>query len=221
MKANMKTKILFPIIAIITLVLICFALSGCINLKTKNTPQKYYSLTIDTSANSRTITTPKKHQHLKSNFRQYTLEIYPPQIDPQFSGTNFIYRTSELNYTNDYYNVFFGFPAEQIQQNTIKYLQTNKIFKYTSDNLYPIKADYALKINITELYADYRNPKTPQAVISIQYVLINTQEQPKIVFNKTFRESIPLTAKSSTALVEGWNVGLQKILDLLQKLPFC
>jgi ABC-type uncharacterized transport system auxiliary subunit len=180
-------------------------LAGCVNLSTKSAPQNNYSLS---------ALAPPNVSYNKSK-AENILEIYPPQIAPQFAGSNFVYRTNELNYTTDYYNVFFGFPAEQIQQNSIKYIQTTKIFKYASDNILPLKTDYILKTNITELYADYRDAKFPKAVISIQYTLINAKEQPKIVFSRTLNASIPLTEKSSNALVNGWNEGLQKILKRL------
>jgi ABC-type uncharacterized transport system auxiliary subunit len=220
MKMTLKTKILLLIAALISSVF----LTGCINLNVKGkTPQQHYSLSVEmpdlgtTPQNAPQKNISKKlRRSIKTKYKTHILEIYPPQIAPQFAGSIFIYRTSEINYTSDYYNTFLGFPSDQIQQNGIKYIQASKIFKYAADDVSPLKADYALKTNIKELYADYRNTKIPQAVISIQYVLINnTKDQPTIAFNKTFTESIPLTEKSSQALVDGWNQGLQKILDQL------
>lgn len=183
--------------------------TGCVNFSAKNLPQQQYLLmTKDPSIYS--VAIPK---NVKSKFYADILEIYTPQIISQFSGTSFVYRINEINYISDYYNIFFGFPSMQIGQNGVKYIQASKIFKYASDNILPLEADYVLKTNILELYADYRDKKSPKAVISIQYTLISLKKQPAIIFNKTFSQSITITEKNSIALVDGWNNGLQKILE--------
>lgn len=190
------------IIAIVVIFFTGFLLTACVNLHTKNVSQTqtHYGISVPT---------PAKVSHKKVG----TLELAYPEISSQFAGLSFVYRIDELKYTSDFYNVFFSPPADQINYNVLKYLESAKPFAYISDNAYPIKPDYILKTNINDLYADYRNQNAPRAVISMRFVLIKTKDEPKVVLDKTFKERVLLTQKTSDALVKSWNKGLQRILE--------
>ena len=159
-----------------------------------------------------TITSPKTaHGFLTDDI----LKINSAEIASQFSDVNFIYRTSNVDYANDYYNVFTSAPNDQIDQLTTKYLSSSHLFKFVSATTNQIKPTYILHTNIHELYADYRDSSHPKAVITIQFTLLKPNHKTHLLFNKTYSESISLRDKNSTSLVSAWNVGLQKILTRL------
>lgn len=176
--------------------------AGCVNLSTKYLAQQQYGLSVKQPS-------PVPHKTDK------ILEIYYPNIAAQFSGSNFVYKANESEYTNDFYNKFFTSPVDDIDQSVIKYLQNSRLFKYASDDITPLRPDYILKTNVTELYADYRDKNAPRAVMSVQFTLVNTEDKPQIIMNKTFRQSILLRDKSSISLIVGWNKCLQNILSRL------
>lgn len=182
-----------------------FLLVGCISMNSKSFVPTQYGLKV----------TPPSQPHGKKFAK--ILNVYYPEVAAEFAGSSFVYRTSDINYTTDYYNVFFGTPAEQIHQNILRYLQGAKQFKYVADNVYPVRPDYALRTRVIDLYADYRDQNKPRAVLTVQSVLFDVSGEPKIIMNKTLQQNIPLRAKTSAALIQGWNVGLN---SLLQKLMF-
>jgi uncharacterized lipoprotein YmbA len=141
------------------------------------------------------------------------LAINSVRIAPQFSGFSFVYRTSDINYIKDYYNIFFNPPEQQIQQYIVNYLQARNLFKYVDDAgiLHP---DYILYSKVTALYADYRNREHPMGVMAIRFTLLKVSKS-HIVLDKTIQARIPLQRKDTTSLVNAWNQGLEKILDRL------
>ena len=188
----------------ILLILLMSALSmtitGCVSLNKKYIAQQQYGLSVPAA----------KYTGHKTD---KVLEIYYPEMSSQFSGSNFVYRTDALKYTSDYYNMFFVSPYEQINKNELKYLASSQIFKYTSNNSYPLQPDYILKTYVSELYADYRDANAPKAVMTIQFVLLDAKAPTStIIFNKTFTKNIALTQKSSDALVFAWSNELESIL---------
>ena len=144
------------------------------------------------------------------------LEIDNTAIAPQFSGIYFVYRTSSTHYLTDHYHYFFNPPAQQINQIVTNYLGNTGLFNYvTNDDDYE-HAHYTLHTKILDLYADYRNRQKPKGIITIQFTLFqHSKLETKIVMNKTFRETIPLQAKNSDALINAWNQGLENILKKL------
>jgi cholesterol transport system auxiliary component len=193
-------KKIIAIISALSLGLITIASQGCLNLHSKSFEQKQYALHIDF---------PVKNKNV---MKEKVIDIYYPEIAIQFSGSPFIYRTSDTNYTTDYYNVFFGSPAEQIHQIIITYLDRSNLFKYASASVLPAKADYVLKTYINAIYADYRDPKHPQAVINARFLLFDTKNETKIIWNKNLEERVFLSAKNSDAFVAALSGGMQKIL---------
>jgi cholesterol transport system auxiliary component len=139
----------------------------------------------------------------------------------QFMSRGFVYRTSELSFLIDYYNIFFTSPAQQINKLIIDYLRDKNIFSYVANDAGQLKINYILYPQITALYADYRNPKRPLGVIAIDCTLFSANKISWPLLHKQYLAQIPLAAKNSESLVKAWNEGLQNILfdfsnDLMQ-----
>lgn len=192
-----------------------FAITGCIHLNTNfSTPsferQKY----------SLNISYPKS-KTTKSNAPN--LEVYYPLVSEKYSGQSFVYKTHGNIFLTDAYNIFFGFPGDQIHQIIINYLKATGQFKYVSPEVFPAKTHYALRTYINKLYADYTNRSFPKASIEIHFVLFDLQNQNNILLDKVFQKNILLKEKTSQALVNAWNIGLKQILQELNsdlnKLP--
>ena len=187
----------------ISLIICCSLLiSSCIS-RAPYPVQNQYGLT---------ITPPKKTRSFLTND---ILKIDEVNIASQFSDVYFIYRTSKVDYINDYYNVFISSPADQINQLIAKYLSDGNLFKFVAYNTNNTKPNFILHANVHELYADYRNANHPKAVMTIQFTLFKPNHKTHLIFNKTYSESISLQDKDSTSLVSAWNIGLQRILTKL------
>lgn len=185
------------------IIAICWSCVSCISTSYPRRAQ--YILNINTKALKPIYkTTPAK-----------ILTINNVTIVSQFSGISFVYRTSDINYTKDYYHIFFNSPAQQIEQLLVKYLQTTNLFNYVSDDINLTAPTYKLQARVLELYADYRASNNPKAVITIRFTLLHSGKARHILMHRTFSEAIPLQAKDSKSLVKAWNVGLAKILSQL------
>jgi ABC-type uncharacterized transport system auxiliary subunit len=186
------------------LVIVCGLLSGCLHSQYPKRTQ--YLLNIHSPT---TPITPSKSAPI--------LNVEHPTVAPQFSTMAFVYRTSDLNYLNDFYNVFFISPSLQMHQIVMRYLNQTGLFASVIAPENEISEQMILRTNVQELYADYRDHAHPQAVITIQFVLYRVVNEKKesVVFDQTFSQSVPLEEKSSTALVTAWNAGLQTILEQL------
>ncbi len=85
-------------------------------------------------------------------------------------------------------------------------------------------ADYQIEGNIIELYGDYRNEPSAQAVLSIQLFLIKLSEDgsdPEILLSKTYSSTQSIGQASPQNLMNGWNLALEDILgEFLKDLSY-
>jgi len=203
----MKKKITSLLIGNL-IILICIFCSGCLSVKYQ--PRTKYMLSAPTQKKARTSPSTK------------ILEINSTTISPQFSDTSFVYRVDHIHYLNDYYNIFFIPPSQQINLIITQHLRNCGLFKYIDSTSDIIDSNYILQPQVLDLYADYRNANNPKAIITIQFTLFKpVKNKPYIVLNKIFKAAIPLKTKDSKSLVEAWNIGLNKILrQLTQQLRY-
>lgn len=146
-----------------------------------------------------------------------TLILSNVAVVPQFASLSFVYRTSDITYLKDYYNIFFNPPEQQIEQQIFNYLRHTNLFSYVSDDINYLDANYSLQAKVLKLYADYRNSKQPKAVIQIEFTLSKTGPKPDIILSKTVETKMPLHKKDSRELVKVWNKALGKTLYLFCK----
>ncbi len=178
----------------------CLLLSSCISVKYPDRTQ--YMLNA------------AKPQPVYSVPPKKTLTIYNVTSAQQFAGLAFVYRTSDINYTRDYYNIFFNSPSDQIQDQMVKYLAATNLFQHVTDEISIFHTTYSLRSKVIELYADYRNSNQPKAVMTMKFMVFR-DTKPKFILEKTISSSAPLATKSTRALVEAWNNDLTIILAQL------
>ncbi len=178
------------------ILLICLTSFGCVSVRYLQRDE--YMLNV------------KMPSKAKRSIPKEVLKMSNVTIVPQFSNLSFVYRISDINYTRDYYHIFFNPPAQQIEQLVIKYLQAKNLFKYIVSDASILPPNYILRSEITALYADYRDFKRPKAVIAIHFTLFNNKT--RILMNRTFSGVISLRRKDTRSLVYAWNRGLGKIL---------
>ena len=145
-----------------------------------------------------------------------TLDVNRFSISPRSDGRQFIYRTTNLEFEEDFYNQFFRPPDNLIAEAVREWLDQSGLFQ---DVLTPISqaiGDYIIEGNIIELYGDYRNQSAAQAVIRIQFFLLKTSEdgsEPSILFGKTYNSTKSIGTAAPQNLMNGWNSALEEILD--------
>lgn len=182
------------------------SLVGCAKLA-RNYPQRNYYI----------LNVPNEHQNT-APVSGTVLQITRFQISPSFSGREFVYRKGDSSYESDFYNQFFSAPVLLIANETRKWFSESGPFKTVVDPTVNVNASYALQGNISELYADYRMPTSPKAVIAIQFFLTDeTSANSQIIFRNNYRREVVLRDNSPDTLVEGWNEALGQILTVLEE----
>lgn len=129
---------------------------------------------------------------------------------PPFDQLDFIYRVGANQYVTDYYHGFLVLPTRQLDQILINYLKATGGFNLETTELLSQKQ---LRIQIKELYADYRDFLNPKAVVVIYFLLTKLVDNKQVVLlEETIRSNIALKEKNSESLLNGWGIGIQNIL---------
>ncbi|MCK4869932.1 MAG: membrane integrity-associated transporter subunit PqiC [Gammaproteobacteria bacterium] len=179
-----------------------FLLSGCVS--TPYPQRQTYALH---------VAMPNPSHHHASDDKIAVMNI---GVLPQFASSSFVYRTSVMHFTRDYYNIFFNPPAEQINQIVVDYLRHSKLFGYVGGIGNNIATHYMLSGEVTKLYADYRNSKRPYGVTAIHFILTRSGKRPTVMLDQTYQARVPLVRKDSASLVRAWNRGLAQVLGRLK-----
>ena len=182
------------------LILFAFAISGCLS----RAPLKKETLAFNTNSLS----------HTNEAASGGVLSIRFLQVTPPFEGQPLVYRTGEFSYVPDPYAMFLNAPASLLVPAISDMLVSDGCFRAVVKMGSAVKPETLAEINITQLYGDIREPKKPSAVLAMQVVLMNaTNGMPgKIILQKNYSSQIPIKSTSPTALMEGWNQALAKIL---------
>jgi len=75
---------------------------------------------------------------------------------------------------------------------------------------------YLLDATVAELYGDFRAGRTPAAVLTVQFALVDQAgARPKVVYESTIARRVDLPQASPDALVRGYGKALEEILSQL------
>lgn len=191
-------------INLLIVITIIFCLTtGCIP-KAENLNQKTYLFSVNES----------KPILLKPN--SGTVQISETTIAASFADNAFVYRTSDVNYTKDYYNIFFTSPSQQINEILFNKIQESNLFKNVEHTSSPSAINFIIKSNINLLYADYRDPKNPQGIFSLSIKLYKqTPLASQLIFEKTYTQTTIIEPQDSMGLMSAWNNDINLVFNQL------
>lgn len=189
--------------ASILFILIAFALSGCLS----RAPLKKETLAFSPNLS-----------HTNETTSGGVLAIRSLQVTPPFEGLALVYRTGEFAYDQDPYALFLNSPAALLVPAISDILVNNGCFRAVVQMGSAVKPDTLAEINVTQLYGDIREPGKPSAVLAMHVVLMDATNgmAGKVILQKNYSSQIPIKSTSPTALMEGWNQALMKILAEVQ-----
>lgn len=150
--------------------------------------------------------------------KDMVLMVRPFSLAPGYQPKELTYRTGEFQYESDYYNQFVTDIGQQMAEQTRKWLSQSGRFAYVVPAGSNLNATHMLEGNITRLYGDFRDKAKAQASMSITFYLIDiTSRKPNVVFSDSLDAQIPITQATAESLVEAYQIGLQQILENLEK----
>ncbi|EKE01526.1 MAG: hypothetical protein ACD_21C00107G0004 [uncultured bacterium] len=177
--------------------LLCLPTIGCISAKYVGHQQ--YLLNI------KALPEKKITKNKRSIFVDQITAITP------YDQVDFLYRISATQYLTDYYHSFLVSPTEQLEPALANYLKA--LGKFNLDAAESLTPQNKLQVQISELYADYRNRACPQAVVAIHFILTKqTNTKNDILFDQTLSAKVALKEKDTNSLLAAWSKGLQSIL---------
>lgn len=146
------------------------------------------------------------------------LRIRPCRMAASFAGRSLIYRTGDVLYEQDYYNLFLTNPENQITDILHAWFREAGFPECSVDNAAGMKS-YALEIRIDTLCADFSSHETPAAIIRMYASVTGYDEGggPSRVLEKTYTVQTLLPQKPTAAeVVKGLSDSLMQILQELE-----
>ena len=135
------------------------------------------------------------------------LGIRSLRIAPPFDGRSLVYRTGEFFYVRDPYAEFLDPPEEEMMAPVRGWLSGAGGFSDVVEAGSALKPHTVVEINVTQLYGDFRRSEHPCAVVTMRLVFFEARNgvPTKPILQQEYSRSMPVTAPSAAALMEGWN----------------
>lgn len=148
--------------------------------------------------------------------RPETLRMGNVRVAAAYAGNALVYRVDEVHYMSDPYNAFIAEPGAMLGNSMAAWLDRDGPFKTVVQPGSATPAQYVLEATVTELYGDFRDGRTPAAVLAVQFALIDQAgARPKLVLERTIASRVDLAQASPDALVRGYGKALAEILSQL------
>ncbi len=145
------------------------------------------------------------------------LEVQRFTTDSTFASKKLVYRKTEFEYESDFYDEFFVSPAAMLTEKSRNWLAQSGLFARVLDPGSYTKPTHTLHANITALYVDVRDKKSPAAVIQMRVFLTPQQPAEKlIILAETYNASVDVESNTAEAFVQGFNRCLEQILTDLE-----
>lgn len=185
--------------------LILLAAAGCVDLKAAYPDRRYYTIESERAGAER------------QGAPASVLRVRRFAASKMCDGNELVRRTGEAVYESDFYNVLFMAPAQQVAEQTQRWLSRSALYGHVVGTSSSITETLTLEGNVVALHGDFRKPLAPVAVIEIQYMIVRVStDPPAALLQKTYRKEIPLPSGEPAELVKGWSEGLTKILAALE-----
>jgi cholesterol transport system auxiliary component len=148
--------------------------------------------------------------------RSESLRIGNVRVAAAYAGSALVYRTDDVRFVSDPYSRFIAEPGAMLADQMAAWLGRAGPFSTVTDPESTLPAHYVLEATVTELYGDFRQGKTPAAVLAVQFALIDqTGARPKAVLERAIARRVDLPQESPDALVRGYGEALAEILAAL------
>ncbi|BCA54555.1 hypothetical protein W02_16950 [Nitrospira sp. KM1] len=180
--------------------LLCITLGACVNLSKTYVEKKSFVLQVTSEARGVGADTG------------VVLKIGKFRISPLFAGRAMVYRVSELQYENDFYDEWFVPPGALLTEQFHDWLSASGRFHYVLVGSNHVEPTHLLDGSVVEFYGDYRIGGSPKAVFGIELHLLDGLHDRGIVFRRIYRKEVPMPAASPEALADGLTQAVRQVL---------
>ena len=142
------------------------------------------------------------------------LEIQPFGMSPIFAPKELAYRTGEFRYESDFYNQFVTDARLQITEQTRRWISDSKVFSSVALGGSALGATHLLEGDIVKLYGDFRDKSNSNAVMQIEFFLIDVKSpSTSVVFSKLYKATSSVGQPKVENLIRAYNRCLEQILQ--------
>jgi len=179
---------------------------GCASLK-KQYPEKRNYLVEAT-----------REKQGRASASDLVLEVLKIECPSEYQGRELVYRMGDFSYESDFYNNYFIAPDLMLTDQCRKWMEETGLFSNVVGRTSILRPALILQGALVSLYGDYRSGDQPEAVIEIQFLLLdNRLNPPGVLFQKNYGRQIPLKSRGAEELVRGMSEGLSNILSSLEE----
>ncbi|MCC6131966.1 MAG: membrane integrity-associated transporter subunit PqiC [Acidobacteria bacterium] len=134
-------------------------------------------------------------------------------LAPIYQTPDFVYRTGDHQFERDGYARFLVSPEQMLETAIVDYMSSSGAFRRVVTTGRGAADEIELRLLVSELSGDFRDPANPRAVLEIECraARVLATALPESL-QKTYRRSIPLPARTAAALASGWNTALAEIM---------
>jgi cholesterol transport system auxiliary component len=176
-------------------------LAGCLNLERSAPEKRLFVLDIAREGAARRAESEE------------VLRVSRFDVSPRYESRGLVYRTDEFTYKADFYNQFVISPELLITEEVRQWLADSGLFGHVTEEAGYVEEDYILRGTVVALYGDYRDRSSPQAVLEMQFVMIDPSPSgPKVDFERSYSRQTSLSAATAEVLVKGMNEALASVL---------
>jgi cholesterol transport system auxiliary component len=148
--------------------------------------------------------------------RPETLRMGKVRVAPAFGGKSLVLRMDEVRYGADFYHAFIAEPGDLLGAQMADWLDRAGPFRTVTQPGTRTPAAYALEATVTELYGDFRPGRTPTAVMTVQFTLVDLRGVAlEIRLERTIGRRIALRETTPESLIQGYGQALGEILGEL------
>jgi hypothetical protein len=153
---------------------------------------------------------------LAANPNARIIAVSRVDIAPQFDRRMVTYRSAEHTFERDIYATLAASPRELITTVLRGTLANVEFVSQVVELGGPISPELLVEGYVSDLEGDFSTKEKPEAVIALELSLLTapTAASPvKVLFRKSYVRRMPVSEKSASATVSGWNEGLTSILQ--------
>lgn len=154
----------------------------------------------------------------KATPRPATLKVGTVQVAAPFRGKSLVYRESDLKYEADFYNEFFVAPTSMLTEGVGAWLAASGTFRDVLPAAANADGEFVLEGFVSDLYADYRDPGKPVAVLTARFFLLDNRTLTGVpIWQTELAQRIPMSTHSPDAFVAALNSAWAAMLTDLSR----
>lgn len=182
------------------------AAAGCSGLLSRPPPEKQrFHLTLE------------RDETPESGSCACSVRVERVRVARTYERKRFVYRTGDAIFEEDFYHEFYAPPGELVQQATGEWLAESGLFAKVLGASEGSLPDWLLEGRVRKLYADLRAGGEPQAVMEIEFMLLDARRRrAEPAFARRYGATIRALARTPEAIHAAWSASLERILASLE-----